>query len=84
MAQRGMELSRIAFGYFGGAIFAGHSMLYACFFIDCAALRWRFEEEVRFNHKFGVQHAPTLRATCSLQMFVGSKGPRVTCNMRRG
>jgi hypothetical protein len=44
-----MELSRIAFGYFGGAIFAGHSMLYACFFIDCAALRWRFEEEVRFQ-----------------------------------
>lgn len=38
IAQRGVEVSRIAFGYFGGAIFAG-PMLYAClFFIDCATL----------------------------------------------
>jgi len=43
IAQRGVEVSRIAFGYFGGAIFAGR---FCCFlFIDPVALRRWVEEE---------------------------------------
>jgi hypothetical protein len=43
IAQRGVEVSRIAFGYFGGAIFAG-PMLYAYF--SLMVLLWQlFEEE---------------------------------------